>query len=515
MAKKHLLLIVLLLLTVVKVSIEQNLRDAPPTNRTNYHAVPVALSVMYFHWPHDYTANGELAEAFHRAFESSSLDQAIAETRKATFSSSAEPYYWRADDRGFGDYVLMAFRIFGAKTKSLHSLYFLILTTGLATFLVTYRRDRTPALIGALYLAAFLLAVPLWRHTNLVDQNAINISESRMFSILAVVPFLHLAWFAFRPSSQRIAGGELVAVALQTTIIGFLIHCRSSLNMEVLILGSVLAVAAALQFRNRQHSLRRFALAATLPLVVAFAVVPGYQRLAYNDYYFADGGGRTFWHNVMIGFAHNDYFKNLFSLDGSDTEAARAVLRDVKKREPALDVEAETARAMNSLSGAATYDWRQYERNARTLVFETARAHPVAFTRMLLIEKPALVLSYFGYMLDPPWFLKKYGHPWNGNRMTLKFLGYAMIAILLIVVVFRPTANDLMHMRPLLWLSVAMGTGLFVVPVIFYPMITTIAGSWLYFSLAVFGIGALTIGEALHRWQRRRQAAAEVKVPNS
>jgi hypothetical protein len=507
MAKKHLVLIVLLLLTVVTVSVKQNLRDAPPTNRTNYHAVPVALSAMYFHWPHDYTANGELAEAFHRAFESSNLDQAISETRKATFSPSADPYYWRADDRGFGDYVLMAFRIFGAKTKSLHSFYFLILIAGLATFLITYRRDRTPALIAALYLAAFLLALPLWRHTNLVDRNAINISESRMFSILAVVPFLHLAWFAFRPSSQRIAGGELAAIALQSTIIGFLIHCRSSLNLEVVILSSVLAVAVV-QFRNRQRSLRRFALAAALPLVVAFAVVPGYQRLTYNDYYFADGGGRTFWHNVMIGFAHDDYFKSLFALDGSDTAATRAVLRDVKKREPTLDVEAETAQAMNSLSSATAYDWRQYERNARALVFETARTHPVAFARMLFIEKPALVLSYFGYMFDPPWFLKKYGHPWSGDRMTLKFLGYAIIAVLLIVVVFRPTANDLTSMRPLLWLAVAMGAGLFAVPVIFYPMITTIAGSWLYFSLAVFGIVALAAGEALHRWQRRRQAAA-------
>ena len=407
------------------------------------------------------------------------------------YSLPTQPYYWYADDRGVGDYVLLAFATFGARTAALYDFYMSVFGLSLALLLLAYRNDKLALLLVSIYLITFFVCIPLWRLTNLVNMSAINISESRMFSLLAALPILHFVWLAFR-GSESMSKMEWGAAFGQFAILAFLIHCRSTLKVEVVILAASLLVAAAWQLwrrasgMRRRATLRRYIVAGMFPLIAAFAIVPAYQRVVYNPAYFAEQGGRTFWHNVVIGFAHFKHFQDILVLDGSDKEAVRAVLRHAQKGEPSLDVDGLTSDALLALSGNAAYDWGRHEEYARSLTLHMAKHHSAEFIHMVFVTKPALVLSYFSYLFDPNGFLEKYSHSWSHGRRVLQYFGYATVALIMLAAAFRPSRQDLRVLAPVIIICGSMFAGLFAVPVIFYPMITTIAGSFFYACLTLF-----------------------------
>ncbi len=493
---------------IIVTAVTQGQGRASAGERIAIHALPVALSVMYADWPHDYTANGPLAAQVHELVPTVGVTETIRRIRAQNFAQDDAPYYWYADDRGMGDYVILAFRIFGANNYALFFFYFLILGTSIVLFLLAYGRSQQAGLMIALGLVAFFVCIPLWQLTYLTAKASINISESRMFSILAAVSILHFCWLAFA-APKSLSKTEWFCALGQLAIYAFLLHCRSSLRVETVALTCCMLVALIWQLvRSREASWhpKRLTLAAAFPILAAVVIVPAYQHSAFNPGYFADKGARTFWHNIVIGFAHNDYFKSLLTLDGSDRLAAVAVLRHAKIKQPTIDPEASATQAMLSLGGDGTYDWANYERQARQLVIDTVKTHPTEFARMMLWEKPQLVLSYFGYLLDPKNFLAKYSYPWQHGRKVLTFFAFSLLLITFVAAAFKPRRQDFAAIKPILVVATAIAGCLFAVPVVFYPMITTIAGPFFYacfifFMLLIFVWSPLT-QRAMSRMQR-------------
>ena len=97
--------------------------DQPVTGRLRFHAIPVAMSVLYHGRRHDYTTYRSLALGFQERPQAIPTSEDSIETRLAWAATYTPPkddatHYWAADDRGWADYVIGAFALFGPHVKS-------------------------------------------------------------------------------------------------------------------------------------------------------------------------------------------------------------------------------------------------------------------------------------------------------------------------------------------------------------------------------------------------------------
>ena len=63
------------------------------------------------------------------------IDERIARAVKRPPPAGDPTYYWAADDRGMGDYVIGAFALFGPRAESLYLFYFVVLGASVMLFL--------------------------------------------------------------------------------------------------------------------------------------------------------------------------------------------------------------------------------------------------------------------------------------------------------------------------------------------------------------------------------------------
>jgi len=170
-----------------------------PSGRYQVHAIPVALSQIYYGRIHDYTAFTAVATAFRER----SLDDAIRLYSNPATPVGNDTYYWTADDRGLSDYVNLAFRLFGARTVSLALFYYALLGTSL--FFFTLAEWRKPLVLFAPILAllgllGYAYACSHYAAIKLGDgrawQEAVSLYDARAFESIAVIGWLQLALFA-------------------------------------------------------------------------------------------------------------------------------------------------------------------------------------------------------------------------------------------------------------------------------------------------------------------------------
>ena len=292
--------------------------------RTRAHAIPVALSQLYHHHPHDYTARLGVALAF-RAPET--LGELLKRYSDPAHAGEEGTYYWTADDRGLGDFVTLAFRAYGPKPRSLARFWFLLLAASLILFQLAYRRHAATHFAPVFVLFGLLLyahACPHYADIDLGDgtrwQEAFGLHESRTFEALAVLAWLHLALLAWR------GGGRVAWLAAlpQVAMLLFLYHARSSLGWMYLAL-FVLAGMRILTDRAR----------CAVPLVVAgllaasLVALQQYKRAVYHPAYFQERGSRCFWHNALMGSYHPRLRESL-DIGIDDTKAIVLVLRELR-----------------------------------------------------------------------------------------------------------------------------------------------------------------------------------------
>jgi hypothetical protein len=477
--------------------------DQHVTNRLRFHAIPVAISVLYHGRPHDYTAFWNLAIGFQGP---DPLQSKIEWAVKYTPVPNERTYYWAADDRGMGDYVLAAFALFGPHTASLYSFYFLVLGVSVTLFLLDlgWHPFMSALLIfalGALYTC--LSVLPLSNITVAVFEPG-SLYEPRVIELLSYVATLHLAATMFVDNRWR--PSRIAIVAAQAAILAACYHARSTVGWEVLFV--LIAGVTWWGWRHgyvprRTASVSR-ASGAGLPwpaicLVAALLLVAAYQRYAYNPHYFRDTGGRTIWHNALMGLQSNGHLAQKYQLGINDNVVVKAVrdyLREIK--DPRLTDEWTDNNILGTLGGHAAFNWFIYEAAARNFYWHIWRVDPRSMLRCYLIDKPADMRTVVVNALqsDPMPF---------GSARGLSFNPLAAAALLMVAPGFLLAAIGGHAFRRAIAAMIVLLACSAIPGLLFYPVVHTMMGAFATLTVLVYLTLALALAPVVRRgWARLR-----------
>jgi hypothetical protein len=464
--------------------------DQHVTNRLRFHAIPVAISVLYHARPHDYTAFQSLAMPFQIA---GSLETLIERAREDAPPPGDPTYYWAADDRGMADYVIAAFALFGPHTQSLYSFYFVVFGTSVLLVLLdqSWHPVKSAALLftlGAFY--AGLSVIPLGNLTVAVFEPG-SLYEPRIIELLAYVATLHLGLTAFLDQSwtwRRIA-----IVAGQAVIVAACYHARSSVGWEVLF---VVAAGGGFWIYQRLSGWREPPWG-VICLVSALVLVTAYQHFAFNPRYFREAGARTVWHNALMGLSANRMLAAKYELSINDAAAIHAVRSYMGGvNHPLLTPEWTDANILGSLGSHTEFNWSAYEQAARDLYWHIWRVDTGDMLRCYLFDKPMEMLTIVGRAIqgDP-------SPPPNAERLSFNPLAAGALAIVVPGLLIAGTSaasfqSALVAVLVLLGCSLAPG-------LLFYPVVHTMTGAFVTLALTLYStIAGLLAAGARVGWAR-------------
>lgn len=387
-----------------------------PSNRLRYHAIPVAVSRLYHHWPNDYTASRNLAMQFHN--QRRGMVDVLRESLHPPYPIGTGVYFWVADDRGLSDYVVAAFALFGPRLHSLSKFYCLLLAATVLTFFCSFWRRPAMLLLPVAFLAGWLVIVEVMRLPTGVSFRSwswgtelclgvedCTLYESRMFDVLSLIAAMHLMVLIVGPRAPRMAW---VAAVPQATLLLFLYHCRSSIGWQYLglLIVAGLRMAGWMGCRLRGvvrpawSDLARPALVAML-LAASIVGLRAYQQTFYHPEYFAERGPRTFWHNALMGLAHHPTLQEELPMARcDDRNAIDLVLARMFQKDPTLDPNVwNWAAALNSLGSHNEFDWVRYEATARDVYFDLWRERPAQMLGCYAVYKPLIIAKQIIFAL--------------------------------------------------------------------------------------------------------------------
>jgi hypothetical protein len=365
------------------VGLESEL-DRNVTERTRYHAIPVALSQIHHQRPHDYTGWKEIAIPFQGGEE---IRKIIKRTNEKKTTINSEAYYWLADDRGSSDLVNLSFRVFGETTRGLYNGYFCLFGTSILVAGLGLRKSTGAlALLNMIVIAygSFLPNInsavgPAFN----VSGYRVHLSETRLFEIMGLVFFLQ--FFAGITFNLRLRLPETLAFIVQGIIFGFLYSCRSSIGWLVLCINLmcinllIYILIKTIFYNNlpNNNSIRKsvWTSCAAICLLIGIESFQGWHRLMENPVYLAKGGERTFYHNALMGVNNHPLFNLKYSLSGPDDAVVIDSVNDNLQRgnHPTFDRQT----LLNSLGGHCSADWQSYEQASKSFYIELWRKHPL------------------------------------------------------------------------------------------------------------------------------------------
>ena len=376
------------------------------STRYRFHAIPVAISALYHHRPHDYTSMRNLAHRFHDPNQD--LDQQIRQAVHPDYDPGNGTYFWVADDRGLADYVIGAFWLFGPETLSLANFLYVVLGLGLALYTIGYWRTPEALVLPLVVVFGWLALAQVMLHRVPFPNGQgywgeeIALYESRMFDLLALVSVLHLAVLAAaRPAVNRLAW---VTAIPQAAILVFLYHARSSIGWEYLALFALVALrfgAWGVQRLRDAELAPRGALARPVFVAILLACslvgLKQYQRAAYHRHYTSTYGQRTFWHNALMGLAYHPRLSEELPMAlCDDRNAVDLVLARMEERDPNLDrSQWNWQAALNSLGNHNEFNWNRYEDVARGIYFELWRSGRPRWRHVMVITSLTISTARF------------------------------------------------------------------------------------------------------------------------
>ncbi|HWY36368.1 MAG TPA: hypothetical protein VNX68_17115, partial [Nitrosopumilaceae archaeon] len=183
---KALIWIVYLLVVLLYISGLYQKLDKSVDHRLQYHAIPIAISTLYQSHKHDYRGWRSTEIPFQANRELS--DELIAEQIKAPVDKRQGHYYWVADDRGYADYVIAAFALFGPHMKSLYNFWFVILLISTTLFVFAFRKQICAMAFLALLIIGIHSASTLLKLIHV----SVAIYEPRYLDVLALISVCHM-----------------------------------------------------------------------------------------------------------------------------------------------------------------------------------------------------------------------------------------------------------------------------------------------------------------------------------
>jgi len=473
--------------------------DQRVSTRYRFHAIPVALSMLYHHQPHDYTAIRPLAMRFQDPARA--LDDEIRDSIHVNYADDEGRYFWVADDRGLADFVLASFALFGPHVSSLSDFLLALLVLTLVLYTLGYW--RTPAalllpitvLFGWLALAQVLIDRLPFPNAQGCWGEEVALTESRMFDVLALVSVLHLAILA--GSRIPLTPFAWATAIPQVALLLFLYHARSSLGWQYLALFSIVALRVARwgvqRIRHVDHTplqtLNR-PLLVGLVLGISLFGLKQYQHWVYHRHYTQEYGQRTFWHNALMGLAFHPALRmELPMAYCDDRNAVDLVLGRMAEADPALDRNQwNWQAALNSLGNHNRFDWNRYESTARSIYFTVWRDHPGEMVECYALHKPLAVWRQVRLIAS------RLARGLVRGRMPELFIGLIVVSLALgaITVMSRrdpPLRNQMQSLARLMGILIPFS----LIPgLAFYPAVTTVA-CFMLLAVSLAGFGTVLI----------------------
>src|SRR5262249_2136694 len=142
--------------------------------------------------------------------------------------SSDRLMYFPGDDKGYGDFAMVALRVFGLRVESMYYCWFVFFGISIAAFTVVFWRDTDRMVVlcvvtSAVYAAFFVL--PLSFELG-------PIQNPRAFGAVSAVAVLHLSLSMLdrhRPSPLNVSAG-----LAQAALIALAVHVRTTEWWQVL-----------------------------------------------------------------------------------------------------------------------------------------------------------------------------------------------------------------------------------------------------------------------------------------
>ncbi len=489
--KKKILLVLIfgLILLLFVRGIQMNLTETV-TERIKLHAIPVAISVLYHHHAHDYTGLRALEIPFQGP---TALKELIPSAVNQVIDRNSETYYWVADDKGFEDYVIASFYLFGPHLMSMYYLWFVILLATVFLFLGSFHKHIWALSFVSLILLGIHVAVsalPLVTNTvttfasDLNSLSLVSLYDTRFLDILALIAMFHMVIYASNLSNFKLKK-DIPILLGQILILLFLLHARSSLMWEVasvLISCAIFASAALYIHWWRNINVKMLSNSLKTPLSIALILIAsliglnGYKHLTYHPRYFSEMGARTFWHNALMGLSYDPYLSSTYNLDVNDLTVARAVINFAKnENECSSDIShLEPQVLLNSLGNWGVVNWKNYEICARKYFFSILSHNKLKTALLYSVKKTSASLNVLmitirnsgNLLLDD-----------LRNKLKIGWYPFSMLNSFILTLIFIFSLRELAQAnnKLLIITSIALISS-FIPSVLFYPSILTEGG---------------------------------------
>lgn len=388
--------------------------DVPGTNyqRFFYHALPVALSVLYRNWPYDHTADDAMRSLIWSQELGQSLNQTIANSIdvSSALPNQQIPYFWMVDDRGLADFTIAAFWLFGSNMLSLSALWFVILAGSVLLFVISVGKSNVALLVGNAWLWSLALSGAIFvSPTDAADDNfewfILHLTESRFFTLLAILPVMGMVILAWKIKSLTYQ--TAFVATFQLSLIGYLTTVRSTVNiLGVFVIIAIVGIVFWRSFaRDEKIKPTSYSLAFLIvaPITLIFVIPPTANHFIENPRY-SEVGERTFWHNALMSYSYSPLLQVDLPMTASDHDAISLVLafkdhgslKDASK-EIKANPDSYRARAQQGLNWTSTaweFDWPRYETDARQVYFEVWKTYPHQTLKMFFVDKPSATWKF-------------------------------------------------------------------------------------------------------------------------
>jgi len=331
--------------------------------------VAAALSSMVPGQPFDYmtnTAVGPVATKYWTEDHHAPLSQIVDEARQAIEAKHGGGRGWVVDDKGYVDWLRLAFRLFGFHKSSVYYTYFILLGFPMVVYAAYF--FRSPAHLFV--LLSVILAIYVTAPILVVNDQLYSLHEQRFFSVVGLVPLLTLL-FIMREAAEASTATK-AAVAAQVAALVFVYHCRNDSVWQTLVLAAAVPVFF---WRRGPRHVDRLKLLARVAwpvgvLAAGFVSLEIYRHIFFNRAYFAQGyASHSYSHNLIMGFSFNPRLARQYDLAVNDQKVVRLVGRRMVARG-----------ALKSVDDAVwifNNDFNRYSAEVRSAMVDIIEAHPV------------------------------------------------------------------------------------------------------------------------------------------
>jgi len=488
------------------------------TDRVRFHAIPVALSVLYHHHPHDYTGLHAIAIPFQG---SGDINHLINAAKLQQLDQDKEIYYWVADDRGFADYVIAAFYVFGAQLNSLYYMWFLILSVSCVLFLISFSKELWAlsflclVLIG-IHLSISTLPLSAFHREGMHYMGGAGLHEPRFLDVLAMVAVMHMMLLAFSSRPLQWLRDKLPLIG-QVFIFIMLYHARTSLGWEIVaILFLCLSLAIIQLYKHKKYKAEIGAtIFVGLLLLGSLLGLNIYKHITYHPKYFSEMGVRTFWHNALMGLQEEPVLTKKYNLTIDDAEIARAVIKfSQETHQCTSDIEQlDFQTILNTLGGHGVINWIHYERCAKKFFISIVSDNKIRTAVLYGIRKPLASLDMFAQTIN------HYGVPLVDNMRTKLGIGWYPLSVMnlsLFAIILLLSFKELIRARKKLFIVLTILLVFSLIPsVAFYPAILTLGGFLVTSSILFYLILTVVMQYILGGFKKSAQIPPSFSYPMS